>query len=105
MKLPSKRLLMYSSAVALLGATVPFGGVAFAQAKPQMADDVFKNIKVLKGLDRRRVHGNHGPFFGRPERVLRRLPCRRRRLQSAVGERPASETGGAPHGGSDEQDQ
>ena len=85
MKLPSKRSLIYGSAVALLGATVPFGGLAFAQAKPRMADDVFKNIKVLKGLDGRRVHGHHGSLFGRPERVLRGLPYRRGRLRSAVG--------------------
>jgi photosynthetic reaction center cytochrome c subunit len=62
MKLPSKRLLMYSGAVALLGATVPFGGVAFAQAKPQMADDVFKNIKVLKGLTVDEFMGTMGLF-------------------------------------------
>ena len=62
MKLPSKRLLMYSGAVALLGATVPFGGVAFAQTKPQMADDVFKNIKVLKGLTVDEFMGTMGLF-------------------------------------------
>ena len=62
MKLPSKRLVMYSSAVALLGAAVPFGGVAFAQAKPQMADDVFKNIKVLKGLTVDEFMGTMGLF-------------------------------------------
>jgi len=62
MKLPSKRFWMYSSAVALLGATVPFGGVAFAQAKPQMADDVFKNIKVLKGLTVDEFMGTMGLF-------------------------------------------
>ena len=62
MKLPSKRLLMYSSAVALLGATAPFGGMAFAQAKPQMADDVFKNIKVLKGLTVDEFMGTMGLF-------------------------------------------
>jgi photosynthetic reaction center cytochrome c subunit len=62
MKLPSKRSLMYSSAVALLGATVPFGGLAFAQAKPQMADDVFKNIKVLKGLTVDEFMGTMGLF-------------------------------------------
>jgi photosynthetic reaction center cytochrome c subunit len=62
MKLPSKRLWMYSSAVALLGATVPFGGLAFAQAKPQMADDVFKNIKVLKGLTVDEFMGTMGLF-------------------------------------------
>jgi photosynthetic reaction center cytochrome c subunit len=62
MKLPSKRSLIYSSAVALLGATVPFGGLAFAQAKPQMADDVFKNIKVLKGLTVDEFMGTMGLF-------------------------------------------
>ena len=62
MKLPSKRLLMYSAAVALLGATVPFGGVALAQTKPQMADDVFKNIKVLKGLTVDEFMGTMGLF-------------------------------------------
>src|SRR5271169_1892400 len=62
MKLPSKRLLMYSGAVALLGATAPFGGTAFAQAKPQMADDVFKNIKVLKGLTVDEFMGTMGLF-------------------------------------------
>jgi outer membrane lipoprotein-sorting protein len=62
MKLPSKRLVIYSSAVALLGAAVPFGGAAFAQAKPQMADDVFKNIKVLKGLTVDEFMGTMGLF-------------------------------------------
>jgi len=62
MKLPSKRFVMYSSAVALLGAAVPFGGVAFGQAKPQMADDVFKNIKVLKGLTVDEFMGTMGLF-------------------------------------------
>ena len=62
MKLPSKRLMMYSSAVALLGATVPFGGAAFAQAKPRMADDVFKNIQVLKGLTVDEFMGTMGLF-------------------------------------------
>jgi len=62
MKLPSKRLLMYSSAVALLGATSPFTGMAFAQVKPQMADDVFKNIKVLKGLTVDEFMGTMGLF-------------------------------------------
>ncbi len=62
MKLPSKRSLIYGSAVALLGATVPFGGLAFAQAKPRMADDVFKNIKVLKGLTVDEFMGTMGLF-------------------------------------------
>ena len=53
---------MYRSAVALLGAAVPFGGIAFAQAKPQMADDVFKNIKVLKGLTVDEFMGTMGLF-------------------------------------------
>jgi hypothetical protein len=53
---------MYSGAVALLGATVPFGGVALAQAKPQMADDVFKNVKVLKGLTVDEFMGTMGLF-------------------------------------------
>lgn len=62
MKLPSKRSWMYRGAIALLGAAVPFGGVAFAQAKPQMADDVFKNIKVLKGLTVDEFMGTMGLF-------------------------------------------
>jgi photosynthetic reaction center cytochrome c subunit len=62
MKLPSKRLAIYSGTVALLGAAVPFGGAAFAQAKPQMADDVFKNIKVLKGLTVDEFMGTMGLF-------------------------------------------
>ncbi|MGP0074754.1 MAG: photosynthetic reaction center cytochrome c subunit family protein [Bryobacteraceae bacterium] len=62
MKLPSKRLWIYGGAVALLGATLPFGGVAFAQAKPQMADDVFKNIQVLKGLTVDEFMGTMGLF-------------------------------------------
>jgi outer membrane lipoprotein-sorting protein len=61
MKLP-KRSLMYSGAVAWLGAALPFAGAAFAQAKPQMADDVFKNIKVLKGLTVDEFMGTMGLF-------------------------------------------
>ncbi|HTC91775.1 MAG TPA: photosynthetic reaction center cytochrome c subunit family protein, partial [Bryobacteraceae bacterium] len=62
MKLPSKRVWMYSGVVGLLSATIPFGGVAFAQAKPQMADDVFKNIQVLKGLTVDEFMGTMGLF-------------------------------------------
>jgi photosynthetic reaction center cytochrome c subunit len=62
MKLAAKKLWMYGSAVALLGAAVPFGGVTFAQTKPQMADDVFKNIKVLKGLTVDEFMGTMGLF-------------------------------------------
>jgi hypothetical protein len=62
MKPPAKRLAIFSGAVALLGAAVPFGGVALAQAKPQMADDVFKNIKVLKGLTVDEFMGTMGLF-------------------------------------------
>jgi photosynthetic reaction center cytochrome c subunit len=61
MKLPSKRTLLYGGAVAWLSATLPVG-VAFAQAKPQMADDVFKNIKVLKGLTVDEFMGTMGLF-------------------------------------------
>jgi photosynthetic reaction center cytochrome c subunit len=61
MKLP-KQSLMYRGAVAWLGAALPFAGVAFAQAKPQMADDVFKNIKVLKGLTVDEFMGTMGLF-------------------------------------------
>ncbi len=60
MKRPSKGL-MFTGAIALLGA-VPFGGVAFAQTKPQMADDVFKNIQVLKGLTVDEFMGTMGLF-------------------------------------------
>jgi photosynthetic reaction center cytochrome c subunit len=59
MKLSSKKLRMVGSAVALLGAAAPF---AFAQAKPQMADDVFKNIQVLKGLTVDEFMGTMGLF-------------------------------------------
>jgi len=61
MKLPSKRLLAYGGAMALLGA-VPFGGLALAQTKPQMADDVFKNVQVLKGLTVDEFMGTMGLF-------------------------------------------
>jgi len=61
MKLP-KQSLMYRGAVVWLGAALPFAGVAFAQAKPQMADDVFKNIKVLKGLTVDEFMGTMGLF-------------------------------------------
>lgn len=62
MKLSSQRVVMYTSAVALLGAAVPFGGAALAQAKPQMADNVFKNIQVLKGLTVDEFMGTMGLF-------------------------------------------
>jgi photosynthetic reaction center cytochrome c subunit len=62
MKFPSKNSWMCHGAIALLGAAVPFGGVAFAQAKPQMADDVFKNIQVLKGLTVDEFMGTMGLF-------------------------------------------
>jgi len=59
MKLASKKLWIYSSAVTLLGVTGP---LAFAQAKPRMADDVFKNVQVLKGLTVDEFMGTMGLF-------------------------------------------
>jgi photosynthetic reaction center cytochrome c subunit len=55
---------MFSGAVAWLGAALPFGGVAFAQTKAgsQMADDVFKNVQVLKGLTVDEFMGTMGLF-------------------------------------------
>jgi hypothetical protein len=51
-------------AVTWLGAALPFGGVAFAQTKAgsQMADDVFKNVQVLKGLTVDEFMGTMGLF-------------------------------------------
>jgi photosynthetic reaction center cytochrome c subunit len=51
-------------AVTWLGAPLPFGGVAFAQTNTgsQMADDVFKNIQVLKGLTVDEFMGTMGLF-------------------------------------------
>ena len=51
---------MFGGAVAWLG----FGGVAFAQTKAgsQMADDVFKNVQVLKGLTVDEFMGTMGLF-------------------------------------------
>jgi photosynthetic reaction center cytochrome c subunit len=62
MKLPKRSLIYSGAAMAWLGAALPFAGVAFAQAKPQMADDVFKNIKVLKGLTVDEFMGTMGLF-------------------------------------------
>ncbi len=61
--LMTKRL-MFTGAVACLGAALPFGGVAYAQTKAgsQMADDVFKNIQVLKGLTVDEFMGTMGLF-------------------------------------------
>jgi hypothetical protein len=55
---------MFSGAAAWLGAVLPFGGVAFAQTKAgsQMADDVFKNVQVLKGLTVDEFMGTMGLF-------------------------------------------
>jgi len=62
MKIPTKKLV-FSGAVAWLGAALPFGGVAVAQAqKSQMADDVFKNIQALKGLTVDDFMGTMGLF-------------------------------------------
>jgi photosynthetic reaction center cytochrome c subunit len=59
MKLSSRQWI---TTIACVGATLPFGGVAFAQAKPRMADDVFKNIQVLKGLTVDEFMGTMGLF-------------------------------------------
>jgi photosynthetic reaction center cytochrome c subunit len=58
------RRLMFGGAVAWLGAALPFGSVAFAQtnAGSQMADDVFKNVQVLKGLTVDEFMGTMGLF-------------------------------------------
>jgi photosynthetic reaction center cytochrome c subunit len=67
MKLQPKRW-MFASAVAWVGAALPFGGVVFAQSqtqarpKQQMADDVFKNLQVLKGLTVDDFMGTMGLF-------------------------------------------
>src|SRR5208283_6105440 len=58
----------FTGAVAWLGAALTFGGMVFAQSqtqappKPQMADDVFKNIQVLKGLTVDDFMGTMGLF-------------------------------------------
>jgi photosynthetic reaction center cytochrome c subunit len=56
--------LMFTGAVACIGAALPFGGVAFAQTKAgsQMADDIFKNVQVLKGLTVDEFMGTMGLF-------------------------------------------
>jgi photosynthetic reaction center cytochrome c subunit len=56
--------LMFTGAVACLGAALPFGGVAFAQTNTgsQMADEVFKNVQVLKGLTVDEFMGTMGLF-------------------------------------------
>jgi len=56
--------LIFTGVVAWLGGAVPFGGMAFAQTVPkaQMADDVFKNIQVLKGLTVDEFMGTMGLF-------------------------------------------
>jgi hypothetical protein len=63
MKIPSKKLI-FTVASTWLGAALPFGGVAFAQTPPgsQMADDVFKNVQVLKGLTVDEFMGTMGLF-------------------------------------------
>jgi len=63
MKLPSKRF-MYTGAAACLGAVLPLAGVAMAQSQSgsQMADDVFKNVQVLKGLTVDDFMGTMGLF-------------------------------------------
>ena len=55
---------MFTGAVACLGAALPFGGVAFAQTNTgsQMADEVFKNVQVLKGLTVDEFMGTMGLF-------------------------------------------
>lgn len=63
LSMKAKRM-MIQGAVAWLGAALPFGGVAFAQTKAgsQMADDVFKNVQVLKGLTVDEFMGTMGLF-------------------------------------------
>ena len=67
MKPPTKKLI-FTSAVACLGTVLPFGGVALGQAqtqtppKTQMADDVFKNIQVLKDIPVDEFMGTMGLF-------------------------------------------
>jgi hypothetical protein len=60
MRISSKRL-MYTGAVAWLGSALPFVGMAFAQ-KPQVSEDVFKNIQVLKGIPVDEFMGTMGLF-------------------------------------------
>jgi photosynthetic reaction center cytochrome c subunit len=60
MKVSSRRL-MCTGAVAWLGSALPFGGMAFAQ-KPQMSEEVFKNIQVLKGIPVDEFMGTMGLF-------------------------------------------
>jgi len=67
MNIPSKRL-MITGAVAWLGTALPFGGMALAQAqtqagaRPQMAEQAFKNIQVLKGIPVDEFMGTMGLF-------------------------------------------
>src|SRR5262245_28025580 len=52
MKLRSRRFLLAATGVALvcLLAAGPSSGQAGPAPKPQMAEDVFKNVQVLKGI-------------------------------------------------------
>jgi hypothetical protein len=52
-----------TGAVAWLGAALPFGGIALAQApKQQMSEEAFKNIQVIKGVPVDEFMGTMGLF-------------------------------------------
>jgi photosynthetic reaction center cytochrome c subunit len=62
MKVQSKRSV-FTAVVACLSGVLQFGNVAWAQApEPEMADKVFKNIQVLKGLRVDEFMGTMGLF-------------------------------------------
>ena len=60
-----------------------FGGViVYGQApavKPLMAEDVFKNVQVLKGIPIDQFMGTMG-IFGRSGHILRKLPFPERQV-------------------------
>src|SRR5208282_5434291 len=68
MKLPSKKVLFTGAVAWLAAAAFPFGGITFAQSQTQappktrMAEEVFKNIQVLKGLTVDDFMGTMGLF-------------------------------------------
>src|SRR5580704_7966905 len=63
MKLGSKRIIVavVTSAVSLFGAVCAIGQTAPAQ-KPQMAEEVFKNVQVLRGIPVEEFMGTMGFF-------------------------------------------
>jgi len=101
MKTGSSRAILGATVVWLAGVTVPAGGQAVPAPKPLMAEDVFKNVQVLKGIPADEFMGTMSVVLGGSGRLLRDVSRRQGRLGQLCARYRSEKADGAPHGADD----